>query len=211
MGVSRHTRTSLTSRLGGWLPHDPADLGRWLKNTLEEAEKKAQPFHPVVHEFQQMIESDPVIFMYFTQMFEEQPKFPPPAGSGDIKLKNYHQMLVVINHVLTTAPTFNETGMVGFPINAILDFPMITPAGLAAFAAPKVNNMFRRVLAVWTQFLDSADSLYVLNDSPTGWLNPEARKQLSLDEFQTNPDAPFLGFKSWNDFFIRQFKPGDDP
>ncbi len=42
-------------------------------------------------------------------------------------------MLVVINHVLTTAPTFNTTDMVGFPINAILDFPMITPAGLSAF------------------------------------------------------------------------------
>lgn len=47
MSVSRHTGASLTSRLGGWLPHDPAHLGRWLKNTLEEAERKARPFHPV--------------------------------------------------------------------------------------------------------------------------------------------------------------------
>ena len=53
-------------------------------------------------------------------------------------------MLAVMNHVLTTAPTYDATGMVGFPINAILDFPMITPAGLAAFADPKVNAMFRK-------------------------------------------------------------------
>jgi phosphatidylserine decarboxylase len=152
-----------------------------------------------------------VLYMYFTQMFEEQSKMPPPAGSGDVKLKDYRQMLVVINHVLSTAPTYDDTGMVGFPINAVLDFPMITPAGLAAFAAPKVNDMFRKVLAVWTQFLDSEDSRHVLNDSPTGWLSPAAREALSLDEFETDPAAPFLGFKSWNDFFIRQFKPGQRP
>ena len=114
-----------------------------------------------------MIETDPVLFMYFTQMFGEQSRMRPPAGSGDIKVKDcFRQMLAVINHVLTTAPTYNDTGMVGFPINAILDFPMITPAGLAAFAAPKVNDMLRKVLAVWTQFLDSEDwLLHVLGGS----------------------------------------------
>ncbi len=158
-----------------------------------------------------MIESDPVMFMLFTQMFEEQPNIPIPPNSGDIKLDNYKQMLVVLNHILTTAPTFNTTGLVGFPINAILDYPMITPAGLSAFASQKINDMWRKVLAVWTQFLDSEDSLYVLNDSPTGWLSPAARKAISLDDFQTDPKKPYLGFTSWNDFFIRQFKPDRRP
>jgi len=203
--------TSLTNRLGGWLPRDPGRLSPWLKSTIEEAEKKQAPFHPVIEEFQAMIESDPVMTMYFTQMFEQQPSFAPTPSSGDVKVKSYHQMLVVLNHVLTTAPTFNTTDMVGFPINAILDFPMITPAGLAAFAARKVNDMFRKVLAVWTKFLDSEDSLYVLNESSTGWLSPAAEKAVNLEECQTNPRAPFLGFKSWNDFFIRELKPGRRP
>jgi phosphatidylserine decarboxylase len=212
MNSSRQTTSiSLTSRHGKWLPADPKELNRWLKTTIDEAEKKNAPFHPVVQEFQHMIENDPVMFMYFTQMFVQQPHFKPPPNSGDIKLANYHQMLVVINHVLTTAPTFNTTGMVGFPINAILDFPMITPAGLAAFTMQKVNSMFLKVLNVWTQFLDSKDSCYVLNDSPTGWLSPSAQKAMQLDEFKTNPNEPFLGFKSWNDFFIREFKPGMRP
>jgi phosphatidylserine decarboxylase len=120
-------------------------------------------------------------------------------------------MLKVMNHVLTTAPEFNTTGMVGFPINAILDFPMITPAGLAAFVAPKVNAMFKKVLKVWTQFLDSAGSLYVLNETPTGWLCPEALRAIHMNEFIHDPSAPYFGFKSWNDFFIRQFKPGMRP
>ena len=34
---------------------------------------------------------------------------------------------------------------------------------------------------------------------------------MRLDEFQTDPGAPFLGFKSWNDFFIREFKSGRRP
>ena len=83
-------------------------------------------------------------------MFKEQPRFASPPGSGDVKIQNYQQMLVVINHVLTTAPEYNDTGMVGFPINAILDFPMITSAGLAAFRLQSLNDMLRKVLAVWT-------------------------------------------------------------
>jgi phosphatidylserine decarboxylase len=201
----------LTSRLGGWLPVHPHELNRWLKDTIDEAGKRRAPFHPVIEEFRDRIESDPVLFMYFMQMFEQQPRFPPPPGSGDVKIKDYHQMLVVMNHVLTTAPTYNTTGMVGFPINAILDFPMITPAGLSAFVMQKVNSMLCKVLKAWARFLDSEDSLYVLNEDHDGWLSPDARKVLHLDEFVTDPDKPFLGFKSWNDFFIREFKPGMRP
>jgi len=212
MRITNHpARVMQTSRLGHWLPFDPEVLNLWLKKTIDDAEKKKAPFHPVIQEFQKMIETDPVMLMYFTQMFEEQPGFAPPKGSGDVKIKNYHQMLRVMNHVLTTAPEFNLTGMVGFPINAILDFPMITAAGLAAFVAPKVNAMFKKVLKVWTAFLDSPDSRYVLNDSSTGWLSKEALSKINIDDFVHDPKAPFFGFKSWNDFFIREFKPGVRP
>ncbi len=205
------THHKQTSRLGHWLPSNRNGLNAWLANTIEQAEKRKTPFHPVVQEFQDMIESDAVMFMYFTQMFEQQPGFSPPPQSGDIKLKNYRQMLKIIDHVLTLAPEFNTTDMVGCPINAILDFPMITPAGLAAFVSPKVNLMLKKVLAAWTEFLSSAASLYVLNETPTGWLCPAALKAIHMDEFIHDSKAPFLGFKSWNDFFIRQFKPGARP
>jgi phosphatidylserine decarboxylase len=212
MSATRPKTTSwLTSRLGGWLPVHHHKLNRWLKDTIDEAEKRRTAFHPVIEEFLCMIESDPVVYMYFSLMFEQQPRFPPPPGSGDVKIKDYHQMLVVMNHVITTAPSYNTTGMVGCPINAILDFPMITPAGLSAFVMPKVNAMLCKVLNAWARYLDSEDSLYVLNETDDGWLNPGARKALHLDEFVTNPRKPFLGFKSWNDFFIREFKPGMRP
>lgn len=206
---SRHLRH--TARLGRWLPSDPKHLNEWLKKAIEAAEKKKAPFHPVVEEFLCTIEHDPEMYMYFTQMFEEQPAFSPPPGSGDIRIQDYHQMLVIINHVLTSAPEFDTTAMVGCPINAILDFPMITQAGLAAFLSPKVNAMLKKVLNVWTQYLDSPDSRYVLNTSENGWLSPAALKALHMEDFIHDPKAPYFGFKSWNDFFIRQLKPGARP
>ena len=77
---------STTRRVGRWLPHDRTALSTWLKKTIAEAEEKKEKtrFHPVVEEFKVLIESDPVLYMYFTQMFQEQPSFPAPAGSGDI-------------------------------------------------------------------------------------------------------------------------------
>jgi phosphatidylserine decarboxylase len=96
------TSSWLTSRLGGWLPVHPYKLNRWLKDTIDEAEKRRTPFHPVIKEFRHTIESDPVMYMYFSQMLEQQPRFPPPADSGDVKIKDYHQMLVVMNHVICT-------------------------------------------------------------------------------------------------------------
>ena len=212
MAPPRHdSAASLTSRLGGWLPVDPRHLSKWLEANIAEAERRNASLHAVVREFRDMIENDPVMNMYFTLMFEQQPRSAPKPCSGDVKLENYEQMLVVMNHVLTTSPTFDATAMVGCPINAILDYPMITPAGLAAFADPRVNEMLRRLLSVWAEFLDSEASRYVLDDSPSGWLSPIARESLQLHEFRIDPDAEFCGFKSWNDFFIRSFKPGKRP
>ena len=209
--MSRKSNITQTSRLGDWLPWDVSVLNRWLEANIAAAEKSAKKTHPVIAEFREMIESDPVMYMYFTQMFQQQPRFPPPPGSGDFKLKDYQQMLVVLNHILTTAPEYNETELVGFPINAILDFPMITPAGLAAFVEPRVNAMLKKVLSAWAVFLDSPDSLYVLNTSSIGWMSSAARKAINIDEFVYDQKKPHWGFKSWNDFFIRRFKPGMRP
>jgi phosphatidylserine decarboxylase len=32
-----------------------------------------------------------------------------------------------------------------------------------------------------------------------------------MEDYVHDPTAPFYGFKSWNDFFIRRFKPGARP
>lgn len=210
MAQSHTIATVRFSRSGGWLPRDPHRLNSWLRRALDEAasKKATTPSRPVIEKFRKLIENDPIVFMYFDQMFKEQRAAAPPPGSGDVKIEDYEQMLDVMDYVLGTAPEYNTTEMVGFPINAILDFPMITRAGLAAFASDKINAMFREVLSEWTKFLDGPDSRSVLNDTPTGWLSTDAKKAVNLDEFVTDPSDPYYGFKSWNDFFIREFKPG---
>ena len=55
-------------------------------------------------------------------------------------------MVQLFNYILTTAPEFNESDMVGVPFNAILDGAMGTKAGNAAFLSSKVNAMFKKIL-----------------------------------------------------------------
>lgn len=81
-------------------------------------------------------------------------------------------MLKLFNAIIGEAPEWNEdaydVGLVGFPINAILDWPMGTSAGLQAFCDDKVNHQFKKMFDVWAQFLSSSASTYVLNTSPAG-------------------------------------------
>jgi Phophatidylserine decarboxylase len=44
-------------------------------------------------------------------------------------VKTVEKMLGLFNHVMTHAPEYKDTGLVGFPVNAILDRAMGTKAG----------------------------------------------------------------------------------
>jgi phosphatidylserine decarboxylase len=203
-------------RVGRWLPSDQAVLDRWVADLAARVDANPQPFHPVIQEFQDLIESVPEIYMWFHQMFEELPhtaKFTrTPVGAP--QLRDYHQLLSLCNAVLTMAPAFNKTGFVGFPINAVLDWPMHTEGGFAAFLDPRVNAMFKKVLNVWAQFLSSPASCYVLNDDPKhGWFGSAAKQAMPHFDrtFVCDPTKPYHGFTSWDDFFTRQFRPGQRP
>jgi phosphatidylserine decarboxylase len=128
-------------------------------------------------------------------------------------------MLELLNEIVTSGSEYNTTELVGFPINAILNWPMATTAGFAAFLNDKVNAQFKKILNEWARFLASKDSLAVLNDDKTsGWLGEAALTKMSLaalgpDEpsgfariFKCQPDQPHYGFTSWDDFFTRQFR-----
>jgi hypothetical protein len=54
-----HPHHKRSSRLGRWLPSDRKVLNAWIAKTTEIAEKRTAPFHPVILEFQQLIEGDP--------------------------------------------------------------------------------------------------------------------------------------------------------
>ena len=203
-------------RLGAWLPSDQATLDAWLKATIAKAKKEDRPLLPVVQEFKDLIESDAEIYMLFHQMFDQVPHKPPYTKdpSGRPQIRDYHHMLQIINHVMTHAAGFDKTGLVGFPINAILDWPMGTPAGVTAFLNEKVNAQLKRILNEWAIFLGSSDSCATLNDHPrTGWFGKDALEAMPTmaEDFICDPELPHWGFKSWDDFFTRRFREGKRP
>ena len=108
------------------------------------------------------------------------------------------------------APEFGPA-MVATPLGAILDWTMGTAAGFAAYRDPRINAMLKKILTVWCEFLSSGDSLYVLNDSPSGWKSAEAQRAVGIEQFEYDPQDEHWGFASWNDFFTRRFKDGARP
>jgi phosphatidylserine decarboxylase len=210
------TGGELPYRVGKWLPSDQAFLTRWLAAIIEKTELEAKALQPVIADFQDLIESDGEIYMLFHQMFEQVPRKPPynrdPAGKPQVR--DYHHMLQLLNTVMTHAPEFDQSGLVGCPINTILDWPMGTAAGFAAFLNERVNAQLKKVLDGWARFLSSAESTYVLSEDPhKGWFGSDARKAMPnlVEEFKCDPSQPHYGFKSWDDFFTREFRPGARP
>ena len=208
------------------IPPAPPQTGVWLnadRQALEaargaqtEPSGAAAPLLPVVEDLKALIGNDPQLYMLFTQMFEQVPREPPylvdPVGNPAVR--DYREMLQLMSRILTQAPEFNETGLVGFPINAILNWAMGTPAGTTAFLDARVNAQLKKILNQWAVFLRSPDSRTVLSDDPeTGWFGAKALAAMPefTADFESDPSLPHHGYASWDDFFTRRFREGRRP
>lgn len=122
-------------------------------------------------------------------------------------------MLERLDDILTSSPCFQTNDLVGFPVNAMLNWPMNTPAGAQTFQNPALNAQLLAIFKVWASFLISPESCYVLDDAEDGWFGPAARRAMPdfEDTFICDPHAPYHGFTSWDNFFTRQLRPGVRP
>jgi len=216
-------------RVGGWLPKDHSVLQAWLADKIKALKTSKLAFDPVITEFQELIESNPEIYQGFHRMFDEVPTKPPYNNDPtnlQSQVRDYQMMLELFNGIIKEAPEYyvnpvpgESNGLIGFPINAILDWPMGTTAGFTTFINPKVNAMFFKLFRVWAKFLQSPDSRYVLvANEPFGWFSEAAVTQMDLGKpfdqvFVTRSSDPneHYGFESWDDFFTRTFRPGERP
>ncbi len=203
-------------RVGEWLPSDHAFLRDWLETMIRKTADESKALHPVIAELRDLIETDPEIFMLFSQMFEQVPRRPPydrdPTGKPQVR--DYRHMLQLLNGIMTHAPEYDRSGLVGCPINSIFDWPMGTAAGLAAFMNERVNLQLKKVLNAWGRFLASPDSAYVLSEHPhKGWLGADAMQSMPnfVADFVCDPSRPHWGFRSWDDFFTRRLRPAARP
>ena len=92
MGSALSSPTKPLAKLeaAGWLPQTYQTLETWISRKTAEVEKEQDlPFHPVIQEFQQLIEGDAEIFMGFHQMFEQVPRRAPynkdPTGKPQVR------------------------------------------------------------------------------------------------------------------------------
>ncbi len=135
-------------------------------------------------------------------------------------------------------PSHEPSGLIGFPINALLDWPMATQAGYHFFANALINQQFKKILDYWAQFLQSPASRYVLNEPVSRldqetlvvpWLGKVAKAEMvkvaneavgegpnptpgSFEQiFECEPAAEYHGFRCWDDFFTRRFRVGVRP
>ncbi|WP_294505224.1 phosphatidylserine decarboxylase family protein [uncultured Victivallis sp.] len=203
-----------TFAAGKWMPRDRETLVAWMKKIMARAEKDTGPLLPVVENLKNFIENDAKAYMFFNQMFDEVPANKSKALPDLPQVRDYQHMLRLFNVILTHAPSFDETGFVGFPFNAILNWSMATSGGWAGFIDDKVNVHIKAILDAWGTFLRSPESTYVLNDDPkNGWFGEDAKKMLPnfADEFVCDPSKPHYGFRSWDDFFVREFREGIRP
>lgn len=201
----------------------------WLGGVIDHVDNSPKDLHPVLKEFKDLIEGNTRIYLLFCSMFEEVPKKKPYGKdpTGHRQVRDYDHMLALLNHILTTAPSWNDrshrVGLVGLPINALLDWPMGTPSGFALFLDPEVNAMFKKVLNAWAEYLQSPASTEVLGNDTSGWFGETGLKDLTAtanvegtshkfeDMFICDPSANHHGYKSWDDFFTRLFKEGIRP
>ncbi|CAG7929754.1 unnamed protein product [Penicillium olsonii] len=213
------------------MPADHKAHKEWLGGVIREVDENA-PLHPVLEEFKTLIETNTRVYMLLGSMFNEVPRQKKyghdPTGNPEIR--DYSHFLQVLNHLLTTAPSWTDkshrVGLVGLPINAVLDWPMGTPSGYAAFLDPEINKQIKKILNVWGDFLRSPASADVLSASKHGWFGETGLRDLTAvakigrvaatnlkfeDMFECDPSAPNHGFKSWDHFFTREFRDGVRP
>jgi phosphatidylserine decarboxylase len=128
-------------RRGGWLPDGQGALEAWLTGHRERVEGKGErELHPVLQEFAELLDRDPVLRMYAERMIAEVPKGKPYTKRH---LESVDQLLRLIDEVLTMAPEFGDQG-VTIPLGAILDWTTGTEPGSPSTAIPGSTRCSRR-------------------------------------------------------------------
>ncbi len=229
-----------------WLPRDPEAIERWMLKLKKSAKENPRPLIKPIEDFKQMVYSDPVLYANVQGMFAEAHRLKKRTPlKWQPEPVNFEDFLVLLNAIMYTAPEAYQTGtgsnqqpagMIGFPINALLNWPMGTSFGYDVFSNALVNQQFKKILNYWSKFLVTTDSRYVLvqndpSNNAIAWLSPAAQAEMVsvaisalgtgpnpippkagfADIFQCDPKDQYYGFKSWDDFFTRVFRAGIRP
>lgn len=233
-------------RAGGWLFHDLRHIDTWIRDLKRRVAENPQPLVAPIQELKDMVDNDPVLNFTIEAMFKEALLLKQQTPLGTPEVKDFDEFLVLLNAIMTEAPQYTECpdshgdeepcGLIGFPINALLNWPMGTSFGYNVFSNALVNQQFKKILNYWSNYLVSEASRSVLIESfpdrtpkVLAWLSPTAKQEMvnvacqaSGDPtacqqqpfehfFNCDPNDIYYGYKSWDDFFTRTFVQGVRP
>ena len=206
-------------RHSGWLP-EPDKFRDWVRTKLDhlratDPDTDLGQAHYVIREFHDLIEQTPVIREAFGRMFFQTLQNLDMRGVGQVRcfraiawrssiifeqVTSYTEMLQAFNSFLFHAPNFNEQrfwgGLIAFPFNATIDWPMASTAGLEVFNMSAVDAQLKKVFDVWAKYLATEDSrdevLFKTRDGgkTLGWFSVEGIQFLEKDLYSVPPD-PF--------------------
>lgn len=213
MPDTRSARPRRRPHHGEWLPHSEHALSNFRATLARHSRKRpGNVLSPPVQELQELLLNTPILRMHLTEAIEQAIAMAQAHPEIELGYSTIPELMLLIDSVMTMSLPFSTSELVACPINALLDWPMCMPSGFPLFQFPEVNARIKVILDHWSAFLGSGDSRGYLNStSPTGWFSKEAAKQVDMSLFACDPGKPHHGFASWNDFFIRRFKPGARP
>ena len=97
-----------------------------------------------------MVNDDPVLRFLTEAMFKEAALLKQQTPLGTPEVEDFDEFLVLLNGIMTQAPEYTEfqdstgeeapCGLIGFPINALLDWPMATGFGYEVFSNALVSK-----------------------------------------------------------------------
>ncbi len=220
-------------QMGFWMPSRAWATKRYLVPLRRELAERLRvgtlpALTPVMTDFKQWIEDNSIYRMWVHKMLNEANAFMvllrifDPEAICDISkdgdftgVLRYNELFLHLNVIITTSPGFNETAMVGTPMNGLLAVSMGTPSGVALFHDATFNAQFKTVLNAWNAFLKSGQSLDKLDitapEKPGSWISKAAHEAGVWTDMVQHPHEPAYGYDSWNSFFIRPFVPGARP
>ncbi|BCS19886.1 uncharacterized protein APUU_20318A [Aspergillus puulaauensis] len=188
---------------------------------------------PSVQDLQGHIESDVELQRLFEKAFREIPnRFLQGSGSSDAAhVGDYRSLVNAIDQAIKTVPHWasaDETErIIGCPMNEAMIWFMNTRTGSLILSRKDINRYLLAILNRWGQYLSSPDSAKAIGTQEGGWISNDALREL-LDvvnhahatpfrvpcfeqAFVCDPALPHYDFRSWDDFFTRQFRPGMRP
>jgi len=184
----------------------PATVSAKLSDDVckpQATQAQTQKIHSAIDDLQAYVRSNSALLKQSELMWDDVPLLikennPSCLGSFD-EVMSYSKI------VLVRAPAFTvDFAMVGVMFRDMLQCYFTTVWGQSFFGIYEVNQRIGKIVEAWGEFLDSEASRKGVANVLYGWQTDCAQKFLNITDFLIDEDSPAWGFRSFNDFFMRQ-------